>query len=188
MRGMNGSLNIVVRDALEADMGAARNIYARHVLSGVASIEESPPALDEMLSRRRATLSRGMPWLVAEAGGEILGYGYCSPFHVRSAYRFAIEDSIYVAQDRLGEGVGSALLGALIARCEAGPWRQIVAIIGDSGNAGSIGLHRKFGFQHEGTVRSLGFKLGRWLDVVYMRRALGEGDGSAPVAPDGEAH
>ena len=171
---------VPVRDAREGDMAAVQRVYADHVLRGVATFEETPPDLDEMLARRAAVLNNGLPWLVAEVDGVVAGYAYCGPFHARSAFRHTIENSIYVAADRLGGGVGSALLGALIGRCEGGPWRQMVAFIGDSGNAGSIALHRKFGFQHEGLVRSLGFKLGRWLDVVYMRRALGDGDASPP--------
>ncbi len=171
---------VPVRDAREGDMAAVQRLYAHHVLRGVATFEETPPDLDEMLARRAAVLNSGLPWLVAEVDGVVAGYAYCGPFHARSAFRYTIENSIYVAADRLGGGVGAALLGSLIARCEGGPWRQMMAVIGDSGNASSIALHRKFGFQHEGLVKSLGFKLDRWLDVVYMRRALGDGDGSPP--------
>lgn len=172
---------VFVRDAAESDMEAVLAIYAHHVLHGLATFEETPPALDEMKARRAGVLAAGLPYLVAEAEGRILGYAYATAYRPRPAYRFSIEDSVYVADGLGGKGIGSALLGELIARCENGPWRQMLAVIGNSGNEGSIGLHRRMGFSHAGTFRSVGFKLGRWVDTVLMQRALGEGDASLPV-------
>ncbi len=171
---------IVVRDAGEADMLAVQGIYAHYVLSSLATFEETPPSLDVMLSRRRVCLDNGLPYLVAVAGGEVVGFAYASAYHARPAYRFTIEDSVYVADGMRGRGVGSRLLTVLIERCEAGPWRQMVAIVGDSDNAGSIGLHRRLGFELTGVLRSVGRKFGRWVDTPILQRALGAGDGEAP--------
>ncbi len=173
---------IVVRDAGEGDMPAVQGIYAHYVLSSLATFEETPPPVDAMLARRRACLDNGLPYLVAEADGEVVGFAYAAPYHARPAYRFAIEDLVYVADGLRGRGVGSALLGRLIERCEAGPWRQMVAIVGDSANAGSIGLHRRFGFELTGVLKSVGHKFGRWVDTPILQRALGAGDGEAPAA------
>jgi L-amino acid N-acyltransferase YncA len=163
---------IVVRAATEADMGAARGIYAHYVLHSLATFEEAPPTLEDMLMRRRASVDVGLPYLVAEARGRILGFAYAAAYRPRPAYRFTIEDSVYVADGLGGRGIGSALLGQLIARCESGPWRQMVAVVGDSANSGSIALHRRFGFELMGTLRSVGFKHGRWVDTPILQRAL----------------
>ncbi len=171
---------VVVRDAEEADMAAIQAIYSHHVLTGLASFEETPPSVDEMLARRRAVLALSLPYLAAEQGGRIVGYSYASSYRPRPAYRHTIEDSVYVAEGQAGRGIGGALLAALIARCEAGPWRQMLAVIGDSGNAASIALHRRFGFEPVGTLRSAGFKFGRWVDTVLMQRSLGPGDQTLP--------
>jgi phosphinothricin acetyltransferase len=136
-----------------------------------------------MIARRRSALDLGAPYLVAETSGQIVGYCYATAYRSRPAYRFALEDSVYVAEGLGGRGVGTALLGALIARCETGPWRQMLAIIGDSANLGSIALHRRLGFEPVGTLRSVGFKFGRWVDTPLMQRALGPGDRSLPGAP-----
>lgn len=170
----------VLRDALEADMPALQRIYAHHVLHGVATFEETPPTVEEMIGRRRAVLDLGLPYLVAEADGDVLGYSYASAYRPRPAYRYAIEDSVYLADGQGGRGLGTALLGALIARCEAGPWRQMIAVIGDSANLASVALHRRHGFELTGTLRSVGFKLGRWVDTPLMQRALGVGDRDLP--------
>jgi L-amino acid N-acyltransferase YncA len=162
-----------VRAAGESDMAAVRDIYAHYVLHSLATFEETPPTLEDMLARRRASIDIGLPYLVAEAGTEILGFAYAAAYRPRPAYRFAVEDSIYVADGLGGQGIGSALLGELIARSETGPWRQMVAIVGDSGNSGSIALHRRFGFELAGTLRSIGFKHGRWVDTPILQRALG---------------
>ncbi|CEJ15685.1 N-acyltransferase YncA [bacterium YEK0313] len=171
---------ILVRDARPEDMVAVQAIYAHHVLHGLATFEETPPSVDEMLERRSAVLAAGLPYLAAEREGRVVGYSYATGYRPRPAYRHTIEDSVYVAEGLGGRGIGTQLLGALIARCEAGPWRQMLAVIGDSGNEGSIALHRRLGFQPAGTLRSVGFKLGRWVDTVLMQRALGDGDGSLP--------
>jgi len=169
-----------VRPATPADIPAIQAIYAHHVTSGLASFEETPPAAEEMRRRFDDIAGRGLPYLVAEFGGAIAGYGYCALYRTRSAYRYALEDSVYVRQDVQGRGVGSAILGELVRRCEALGYRQLIAVIGDSGHAASIGLHASHGFLRVGTLRSVGFKFGRWVDSVIMQRPLGPGDGSPP--------
>jgi L-amino acid N-acyltransferase YncA len=176
-------MTITIRDALEADMAAVQAIYAHHVLHGLATFEEVPPPVDELLARRAGVVGAGLPYLVARIDGRVAGYSYATAYRPRAAYRHTIEDSIYVAPDLAGRGIGSALLRALIARCEAGPWRKMLAVIGHSGNAGSLALHRRCGFEPVGTLNSLGFKLGRWVDTVLMQRALGPGDRELPAAP-----
>jgi L-amino acid N-acyltransferase YncA len=171
---------VAVRDARDPDMVVVRAIYAHHVLHGLATFEEVPPTVDELVGRRASVLAQRLPYLVAELAGDVVGYCYATSYRPRPAYRFTIEDSVYVADGFAGRGVGAALLGELIARCEAGPWRQMIAIIGNSENAASIALHRRLGFAHAGTLRSVGWKLGRWVDSVVMQRALGPGDGEAP--------
>jgi L-amino acid N-acyltransferase YncA len=170
----------LVRDATEHDMASVQAIYAEHVLHGLASFEETPPSLDEMLSRRASVLRLRLPYLVAELGGRVVGYSYASSYRPRPAYRYTVEDSVYIAPELGGRGLGTALLRSLIARCEAGPWRQMLAVIGDSGNEASIALHRRMGFQLTGTFKSVGFKLGRWVDSVLMQRSLGTGDRTRP--------
>ena len=170
----------LVRAASEADMGAVRDIYAHYVLHSLATFEESPPTLEDMLARRRASVDAGLPYLVAEARGQILGFAYAAAYRARPAYRFAIEDSVYVVDGLGGQGIGSALLGELIALCERGPWRQMVAVVGDSANSGSIALHRRFGFELMGTLRSVGFKHGRWVDTPILQRALEPGGDEPP--------
>jgi L-amino acid N-acyltransferase YncA len=171
----------IVRDAAAADMPAVARIYAHYVETALVTFEETTPSLEEMLARRHKVLDCGAPYLVAELGGDIVGYCYAGPYHHRPAYRYTLEDSVYVAHGRGGRGVGAALLGELIARCERGPWRQLLAVIGNSDNAGSIALHRRFGFTSVGVLRSVGFKFGRWLDVPLMQRMLGPGDGQPPA-------
>ena len=171
----------LVRAARESDMGAVSAIYAHYVLHSLATCEEVPPTLDDMLMRRRASVDLNLPYLVAEARGEIAGFAYAGAYRPRPAYRFAIEDSVYVADGLGGRGIGSALLGELIAACERGPWRQIVAVVGDSANSGSIALHRRFGFDLAGTLRSVGFKFGRWVDTPILQRALRTGDKEPPA-------
>jgi L-amino acid N-acyltransferase YncA len=164
---------IVVRAASELDMAAVRSIYSHYVLHSLATFEETQPTFDEMLARRRASVDLSLPYLVAEAETEILGFAYAAAYRPRPAYRFTIEDSVYVADGLGGRGIGSALLGELIAACERGPWRQMVAVVGDSANSGSIALHKRFGFELAGTLRSVGFKFGRWVDTPILQRALG---------------
>ncbi|WAC28821.1 GNAT family N-acetyltransferase [Ancylobacter sp. SL191] len=171
---MNSPL-VQVRTATDADMDAVQAIYAHHVLTGTASFEEVPPTLDEMHARRAAILGHGLPYLVAQTREGVVGYCYATLYRPRPAYRHTLEDSVYVAPGQGGRGIGTALMGALIARCEAGPWRQMVAVIGDSANAGSIALHSRHGFAPVGVFRDVGFKFGRWLDSVLMQRPLGAG-------------
>jgi L-amino acid N-acyltransferase YncA len=173
-------LAVRIRDATDADLGAITNIYAHHVRHGLASFEVTPPTIEELRSRRAAVLDSGLPWLAAELRGEVVGYAYASAYRARPGYRFTLEDSVYIEQGLTGLGVGRALLTALIERCEAGPWRQMLAVIGDSANAGSVALHRRLGFTHVGTFASVGFKLGRWVDTVLMQRPLGAGDHTLP--------
>lgn len=162
----------LVRGATEADMAAVHDIYAHYVLHSLATFEETPPTLEDMLARRRTSVDLGLPYLVARAGAEILGFAYAAAYRSRPAYRFTVEDSVYVADGLGAQGVGSALLGELIARCEGGPWRQMLAVVGDSANSGSIALHRRFGFELVGTLRSVGFKHGRWVDTPILQRPL----------------
>ncbi len=172
----------LVRAALDGDLAAVHAIYAHHVLTGTASFEEEPPAVTELERRRLAVLAAGLPYLVAELDGRVVGYSYATAYRDRSAYRFTVEDSVYVSPDCARAGVGRALLAALIERCERGPWRQMIAIIGDSGNRPSIELHRLLGFIPAGTLAAVGFKHGRWIDSVLMQRPLGAGAASLPEA------
>ncbi len=176
---------IMVRDATVADLAQVQRIYAHYVRHGLATFEEDPPSVDDLVERRAQVIALGLPYLVAELAGEVAGFCYATAYRPRPAYRYTIEDSVYLAEDRRGRGLGRALLGAVIARCEAGPWRQMIAIIGDSGNAGSIALHRRLGFETVGTLGSVGFKLGRWVDTVVMQRALGPGASTAPTTAGG---
>jgi len=172
---------MLVRPAAAQDIPAIHAIYAHHVLHGLASFEEVPPAVEEMRRRFEDVTRQGFPYLVAEAKGEVLGYGYCSLYRTRSAYRYTLEDSIYVKQGLQGKGVGKAVLKDLIERCTALNYRQIIAVIGDSANAASIKLHASQGFVRCGLLRSTGFKFGRWVDSVYMQLPLGPGDGAKPI-------
>ena len=162
----------IVRDATDHDVPAIQRIYAHHVLTGTASFEEVPPDIAEMAARRRLLVERGLPYLVAEHGDRILGFAYAGPFRPRSAYRYTLEDSIYVHPEATGQGVGRMLLGELIARVHALGYRQLVAVIGDAANTSSIALHAGFGFLEAGRLHSAGYKFGRWLDVVFMQKAL----------------
>ncbi len=174
---------MIIREAAPADAPALAAIYGHHVLHGLGTFEETPPPAEEMATRLAAVRRRGLPYLVAVGdGGEGLGFAYASPFRLRAAYRFVAEDSIYVAPGHVGRGVGKALLGAVIDRCARLGLRQMIAVIGDSGNAASIGLHAALGFEPAGVMPAVGFKHGRWLDIVMMRRAL---NGGAATAPDG---
>jgi L-amino acid N-acyltransferase YncA len=170
----------LIRDATDADLEAIARIYAHHVKHGLASFEEVPPAVEDLRSRRAAVLQAGLPYLAAELRGEVVGYAYAGAYRSRPGYRYTVEDSVYLEQGLVGLGLGTALLTTLIERCEAGPWRQMLAVIGDSANVGSIALHHRLGFRHVGTFASVGFKLGRWVDTVLMQRPLGPGDHSLP--------
>ena len=169
-----------VRDASEADLPAIQAIYAHHVLTGVASFEETPPSVDDLRARLASVRSHGLPYMVAEIDGQVAGYCYATPYRPRAAYRNTIEDSIYVSNAYRGRGIGRVLLQALIERCEAGPWRQMVAVIADGGSGGSLSLHQQLGFELTGTLKAVGFKHGRWLDTTLMQRMLGRGDSAVP--------
>lgn len=172
---------MIVRAATEADADALAAIYGDAVLHGFGTFEEEPPSPAEMDKRRRAIADRGLPYLVAEEDGRVLGFAYAGPFRPRAAYRYTLEDSVYVAPDAAGRGVGRAVLSAVIEACEALGVRQLMAVIGDSGNSASIGLHRSLGFEKMGVGRSVGFKHGRWVDIVHMQKALNGGDTLAPT-------
>ncbi|WP_374433863.1 N-acetyltransferase family protein [Inhella sp.] len=175
---LSGLSGVCVRSSTEADLEAITAIYAHAVLHGTGTFELEPPEASEMARRRAEVLERGLPFLVAEQQGRILGYAYGNYFRPRRAYRYCIEDSIYLAPDAQGQGVGRLLLAELIARCTQAGARQMLAVIGDSANAGSIGLHRALGFADAGILKASGWKFGRWLDVVLMQRELGPGAGS----------
>jgi phosphinothricin acetyltransferase len=172
----------LIRPSTEADLPAIAAIYGDAVLTGTGTFELEAPSDLEMARRREDVLSKGLPWLVAEVEGQVLGYAYANHFRPRLAYRFCVEDSIYLHRDARGRGLGTLLLAELMARCEAAGARQMLAVIGDSANAGSIGVHRRLGFQHVGTMKSVGWKFDSWLDVVVMQRALGLGDQLPPAA------
>jgi L-amino acid N-acyltransferase YncA len=171
---------VAVRPVRPEDLPALHSIYAHHVLHGLASFEETPPSLEEIERRYRDVIERRLPYLAAELDGIVAGYGYCAPYRARSAYRYALEDSVYVRPDMLGRGVGVALLNELIRRCEDLGYRQLIAVIGDSAHLPSIKLHAACGFLRVGTLRSVGFKFGRWVDSVIMQRPLGRGDATLP--------
>ena len=170
-----------IRPSRDEDVAAITAIYAHHVLYGTGTFETEPPSASDMASRRADVLAKGLPYLVAEANGQVLGFTYCNWFKPRPAYRFSAEDSIYVAPGLQGKGLGRALLAALCRQAEAAGVRKMLAVIGDSANAGSIGVHSALGFTHTGTVRSCGWKFERWLDVVLMEKPLGAGDSTPPA-------
>ena len=167
-----------IRPARTADLPEIQGIYAHHVLHGTGTFEEAPPSVEEMTARMENVTGKGWPWLVAEDTTGILGFCYCAQFRDRAAYRYTAEDAVYVREDVRGQGVGKALVGQLIADATALGFRQMIALVGDSENVGSIGVHASLGFQHVGTLRAVGWKFGRWLDAVYLQRALGDGDNS----------
>jgi L-amino acid N-acyltransferase YncA len=174
---------MLIRNAAPADLPAITAIYAHHVLHGTGTFEEVPPADSEMAARLAEVQGNGWPWLVAEEAGSLLGFAYYDQFRPRSAYRFSAEDSVYVRNDIRGQGVGKALVAALLERADAAGFRQMIAVIGDSENVGSIGLHVSLGFRRAGLLKSAGVKFGRWVDVVFMQRAVGDGDGDQPPGP-----
>ncbi|WP_077035688.1 GNAT family N-acetyltransferase [Pelomonas sp. KK5] len=172
---------ITLRPSTEADIPAIHAIYEQAVLHGTGTFETEVPDLAEMTRRRAEVLGRALPWLVAEQDGEVTGYAYANYFRPRMAYRFCLEDSIYLSPAAQGKGVGKLLLAELMARCEAAGARQMLAVIGDAQNKGSIGVHTSLGFEHTGVLKSAGWKFGRWLDVVLMQRQLGPGDTNSPA-------
>lgn len=172
---------LLLRPSTDADLTAIHAIYAHAVEHGTGTFETEVPELTEMARRRSEVLGRALPWLVVESEGAVVGYAYANYFRPRMAYRFCLEDSIYLAPNQQGKGLGRLLLAELIARCEAAGARQMLAVIGDSENKGSIGVHAALGFEHTGLLKSSGWKFGRWLDVVLMQRQLGLGDRSNPA-------
>ena len=174
---------MIVEGAGAADAEAVAAIYAHHVLEGVGTFEERPPNAAEIERRRAGVAALGLPFLVARARGAVVGFAYASAFRARAGYRYTVEDSVYVAPHCLGRGLGKALLGAVIERCASVGLRQMIAVVGDSGNAASIGLHGAAGFVETGRLANAGFKFGRWVDVVLMQRPLGEAASTAPKVP-----
>jgi phosphinothricin acetyltransferase len=174
---------MIVRAATEADAAVLAEIYGDAVLNGFGTFEEVPPSAADIDARRRAVQEQGLPYLVAEVDDKVLGFAYAAPFRPRAAYRYTLEDSVYVAPEGKGKGVGKAVLSAVIAECERLGVRQLVAVIGDSQNAASIGLHRALGFEQAGLHKSVGFKHGRWVDIVLVQKRLNGGDDSLPDKP-----
>jgi phosphinothricin acetyltransferase len=170
----------LIRPSVVPDLPAITSIYAWNVLHGTGTFELEAPDLAEMTRRREDVLSKGLPWLVAEQDGEVLGYAYANHFRPRKAYRFCLEDSIYLADAARGKGLGKLLLAELMAQSEALGARQMLAVIGDSANAGSIGVHRSLGFEHTGLLKAAGWKFGEWRDVVIMQKSLGDGAATPP--------
>jgi len=179
--------DLVIRPAVPADLPAISAIYDEAVRSGTATFELTPPGLAEMTRRFETLTAAGFPYLAAVDGGRIAGYAYAGPYRPRPAYRFTVENSVYLDPTAHRRGIGTALLTELIGQCKARGYRQMIAVIGDSANAGSIALHRKCGFALIGTHPSVGFKFGRWLDTVMMQRPLGDGGETVPEAPEAAA-
>ena len=171
-----------IRPSQDADVPAVTAIYGHHVLHGTGTFETTPPTASDMAARRADVLGKGLPYLVAEADGRVLGFAYCQWFKPRPAYRFSAEDSIYLHPDAAGRGLGKQLLSELVRQAEAAGIRKLIAVIGDSANAGSIGVHRALGFTPAGGFQSCGWKFGRWLDIVLMEKTLGAGDSTPPEA------
>lgn len=171
---------LLIRPSTDDDLPEITAIYGEAVSGGTGTFECDAPDADEMGRRRADVLAKGLPWLVAESGDRVLGYCYANQFRPRRAYLYALEDSVYLQPDARGKGTGRLLLAELIARCEAAGARQMLAVIGDSQNLGSLALHRSLGFQPVGTFQDIGRKFDRWLDVVLMQRTLGSGALTAP--------
>lgn len=165
-----------IRDSDESDLPAIQQIYAFYVLHSLATFEEAPPTSDDLLVRRQKILDSGLPYLVAVSDDQVVGYAYASSYRPRPAYRYTVEDSLYVREDFHSRRIGATLLSTLIKRCEAAGRRQMIAVIGDSGNTASIRLHRTLGFEHVGTLQAVGYKFGRWVDTVIMQKGLGQCD------------
>lgn len=170
-----------IRPAQPSDIPEIQSIYAHHVLHGAGTFEETPPPVEEVSRRFEAITGRGWSYLVAADDTGVVGYAYFAQFRERSAYRFCAEDSIYVRDDVRGQGVGKALVARLLDDAEAAGFRQMLAVIGDSENVGSIGMHASLGFQRVGLLRASGLKFGRWIDTVYMQRPLGQGEHDIPA-------
>jgi phosphinothricin acetyltransferase len=171
---------LLIRPSTPVDLPAITEIYGWNVLNGTGTFELEAPDEAEMARRREDVLSKGLPWLVVQRDGVVLGYAYANHFRPRKAYRFCLEDSVYLAPDAKGQGLGRLLLAELLARCEAAGARQMLAVIGDSANLGSIGVHRTLGFEHIGVMKAAGWKFDEWRDVVIMQKALGQGSATEP--------
>ena len=170
-----------LREAVAADVPRLTEIYAHAVMNGTASYELVPPTEPEMLSRFEALTGQDYPYIVAENGaGRVIGYAYAGPFRMRPAYRWSVEDSVYIAPEAYGRGAGSALLERLLELCEEGGFRQMIAVIGGSDHAPSIRLHERAGFRTIGIFHGSGFKFGRWIDTVFMQIPIGDGRMSLP--------
>lgn len=172
-----------IRSVLPSDVARVAAIYADAVLHGVGTFEETPPSEAETARRIKAVQDHGLPWLVAETDGGVAGFAYAGPFRPRAAYRYTAEDSVYVDPGAKGAGIGRALLHRIVSACEQRGLRRLIAVVGDSGNTASIRLHQACGFERAGLLPAVGFKHGRWVDVVWMQRALGDGDRSVPGLP-----
>jgi len=171
----------LIRPSRDEDLAAITRIYAHHVLHGTGTFETTPPTEAEMSQRRADVLGKQLPWLVLEDdNGTVIGYAYGNWFKPRPAYRFSVEDSIYLAPEAAGRGLGRLLLAELLAVLERSGIRKVMAVIGDSANAGSVGVHRALGFSEIGVVRACGWKFGRWLDIVLMEKAIGAADTTPP--------
>jgi L-amino acid N-acyltransferase YncA len=177
--------NVEIRPATEADLAAVTEVYDHAVSYGTATFELIPPDLAEMTRRFKSLMDGGFPYLVAALDGRVIGYAYAGPYRPRPAYRFTVENSVYLAPAIHRRGIGTQLLRRLIVDCEARGCRQMIAVVGDSANAGSLGVHSRAGFAMIGTHPNVGFKFGRWLDIVMMQRALGEGATTLPGSRDG---
>jgi L-amino acid N-acyltransferase YncA len=177
------ALPLLIRPSTNADLLAIARIYGDAVRHGTGTFELDAPDEAEMARRRADVLAKGLPWLAAEREGRVIGYAYANHFRPRPAYRFCLEDSIYLDEGERGHGVGRLLLAELLAQCEARGARQMLAVIGDAANAGSVGVHRACGFEPCGQFAAAGWKFGRWLDVVLMQKALGEGAATDPREP-----
>ncbi|MBU1360380.1 MAG: GNAT family N-acetyltransferase [Gammaproteobacteria bacterium] len=171
---------ISIRPSRDEDVSSIAGIYAHHVLHGTGTFETEPPSAADMASRRLDVLSKSLPFLVAEQEGRVVGFAYCNWFKPRPAYRYSAEDSIYLSDDVRGQGLGTRLLAALTQAAQAAGVRKLIAVIGDSANAGSVGVHRAQGFTHVGVLKDCGWKFGRWLDVVLMEKPLGEAASTDP--------
>jgi phosphinothricin acetyltransferase len=171
---------VEIRGATELDLREIREIYAFYIANSLATFEESVPTLEEMTARYRSVVTAGLPFLVAAHERRVVGYAYATSYRARVAYRYAIENSVYVASGMHRQGIGARLLGELISKCEQGPWRQMIAVIGDPASSASTALHRQAGFRMVGILNAVGFKLGQWVDTALMQRDLGQGPSSAP--------
>jgi L-amino acid N-acyltransferase YncA len=173
----------IIRPSSEQDLPAITRIYGHHVLHGTGTFETTPPSQADMAARRADVLGKGLPWLVVEDGDQVLGFAYANWFKPRPAYRFSCEDSIYMAPEAAGKGLGRALLAELLAALERAGVRKVMAVIGDSNNAGSVGVHRALGFEPAGVIANCGWKFERWLDIVLMQKSLGLGATTPPIEP-----